>query len=79
MKSVNPLLLKAKEEAVDCPHNQICLEGKREHLCKVCAEYGDKVLFLKNGFPQKKSCPYFYTFGDDGICTCPVRYVLYNE
>ena len=79
MKSVDPVMLEVRDEAKDCPHDHSCLEGKREHLCRVAGGYGDKVLVLKKGTPQKKSCPYFYTFGDDGICTCPVRYRLYSE
>ncbi|MCG8375445.1 MAG: hypothetical protein MI702_03090 [Chlorobiales bacterium] len=77
MKS-DPLMLKAREEAVDCPHNHICLKGEQGHLCKVASEHGDKVLFLQNDQP-KKLCPYCHAFGDDDICTCPVRYRLYSE
>lgn len=77
--SDDPKMLDARQEANFCPHDHACLEDKREHLCKIAAEYGDKVLFLKRGSPQKKSCLYYYTFGEDGICTCPVRYRLYSE
>lgn len=73
------MMFLARTEANKCPHDHVCLEGNREHLCKVAAEYGEKVLFLKRETPQKKSCPYYYTFGEDGICTCPVRYRLYSE
>ena len=76
MKS-DPLILKAKEEAVDCSHNHKCLQGEHDHLCKVVAERGNKVLFLAD--KPKKQCPYFHTFGDDGVCTCPVRYRLYSK
>ena len=77
--SIDPLMYKTREETRDCSHNHICLEGQREHLCRVVAEYGNKVLFLQDSGTPKKSCPYFHTFGDDGICTCPVRYRLYVE
>ena len=73
----DPLMLKAKEKATDCPHGHMCLQGKQDHLCAVVSEYGEKVLFVQNERP-KKICAYCHSFADDCICICPVRYRLFS-
>ncbi|NEX14557.1 MAG: hypothetical protein C1941_07685 [Prosthecochloris sp.] len=78
MTNKDTLLLKAKQEAGDCPHDHKCLEGKQGHLCKVIAEYGEKVLLVKIT-TQKNITAYCNSFADECLCTCPVRYCLFKE
>ena len=76
MTDKNPQLLRAKQDAVDCPHDHTCLEGKQEQLCKVIVEYGEMVLLVQKT-TQKTNTVYCNSFAGECLCTCPVRYSLY--
>ncbi len=65
-----------QEEASKCKKKLACLKEKCE-LCAVADCVNDSVLFVKSEY--NASCPYQQMFGNEFICSCPVRKEIYEK
>ncbi len=64
------------ESADKCQRNYVCLNEETPPLCPVKDCVNCEIHFISvNTF----YCAYFLYFGDEVICTCPVRKELFNK
>jgi len=62
--------------ATKCTKKHSCLCGESD-FCGVEKCVNNAVLFIK--CKQNASCPYQIFFGNDFICSCPVRKAIYDK
>lgn len=64
-------------KATKCSKFFGCLNGNGHKCCEVKDCINNKVYFLN--VKKKIICSYVVNFGNEQICTCPIRKELYNK
>lgn len=81
MKEVLTIDGKVNEDIIakttKCSKSFACLNGSDHKCCTIKDCINQKVHFLD--VKDKIICSYVVYFGNDQICTCPVRKEIYNE
>lgn len=66
----------ARERADKCPRALACLSDQESPRCTVRSSVRG-VLFVESATPAH--CPYRMSFGYSHICSCPVRWEIYDR
>lgn len=66
----------ARQKAEKCPLGFACLSGEEAPRCVISSSVRG-VLFVKSAAADH--CPYGMSFGYSYICTCPVRWEIYDR
>lgn len=67
-----------RQKADGCPYDFECLENGRCGARDVCAvEYAYGASVMRLASDEQVYCPYQVAFGDNQLCTCPVREYLH--
>lgn len=72
----------SRKKTSKCPSNFLCLTDKEKPMCSeakpICSVEIplESMLFVKNG---DNNCVYMEEYGEGRLCTCPVRFEIYNR
>jgi hypothetical protein len=66
-----------KLSASYCTKEFSCLSDANRDLCRVKEHIGEKVYFI--ACKEDKYCAYKESFGNENLCTCPVRKEIYDK
>jgi hypothetical protein len=67
---------KLQEMTTRCEKGFSCLDGDPSCLCAVTDCVMGDVVFVEF---KKDYCRYSVSYGNERICTCPIRKALYNQ